>query len=65
MKITKTIELTDEERLTIERYLDITLKIANVAECSFDDVLDYFFSKADSSGGRCSISALHNIEDIG
>ena len=65
MNITRTIELTDEERATVSKFLKITDDIATIAECSMSDVFLYFADTADLIGDRYSIDNLHQIDDIG
>ena len=65
MNITRTIELTDEERVTISKFLRITDDIATVVGCSMDDVFSYFVDTANLMGDKYSIDNLHQIDDIG
>lgn len=65
MNITRTIELTDEERVTVSRFLKITDDIATIARCSMDEVFQYFVDTADLIGDGYSIDNLHQIDDIG
>ena len=66
MKITRTIELDDNDRLTVTKFLKLTDKISNVVGCSMDDVFVYFSEQAEIlADGEYNISALHQLEDIG
>ena len=66
MKITRTVELDDNDRLTVTKFLKLTDKISNVVGCSMDDVFEYFSEQAEIlADGEYSISALHQLEDIG
>lgn len=66
MKITRTIKLDDNDRLTVCRFLKLTDRISDVARCSMDDVFEYFGNQAEIlADGEYSISALHQIKDIG
>ena len=66
MKITRTIELDDTDRVTVQRFLKLTDRISDIARCSMDDVFLYFSNQAElMDNGEYSISALHQIEDIG
>lgn len=64
MKITRTIELDDKDRLTVERFLNLVDKVSDVARCSMDDVFLYFADKAELTDDGYSIGVLHQIEDI-
>ena len=66
MKITRTIELDDQDRLTVCRFLKLADNVSDVARCSMDDVFLYLANQAEiQDNGEYSISALHQIEDIG
>lgn len=66
MKITRTVELDDSDRLTVCRFLKLADKISDVARCSMDDVFLYFSDKVEIlADGEYSITSLHQIEDIG
>ncbi len=66
MKITRTIELEDADRLAISKVLAITDKIAIVTGCSMGEVFEYFLDKSEIlSDNTFSITALHQIDDIG
>jgi len=66
MKITRTIELDDNDRLTVCRFLKLVDKISDVSRCSMDDVFLYLADQAELlADGEYSITSLHQIEDIG
>ena len=66
MKITRTIELDDNDRLTVQRFLKLTDKISDVVGCSMVNVCEYFCDQVEIlENGEYSITALHQIEDIG
>ena len=66
MKITRTIELDENDRQIVEKFLEMTDRISNVVGCSMEDVYDYFVEQAVISGDdEYSITALHQIKDIG
>ena len=66
MKITRTIELDDNDRLTVCRFLKLTDKISDVTGGDMRDVFDYFQNQAELlADGEYSITSLHQIEDIG
>lgn len=65
MQITRTIELTDRERLVVANFLNLTDKISDVARCSMDDVFEYFAEKAEITEDGYEIGALHQLSDIG
>ena len=46
MKIARTIELDDNDRLAVQRFLKLTDKISDVAGCSMVDVFEYFSDQA-------------------
>lgn len=65
MTITRTVELTDKERLTVQNFLKLADEISDAAGCSMDDVMLYFSDKAvllDDDTYR--IVALHQLTDI-
>lgn len=65
MKITRTIELSDNDRLTVQRFLKLTDEISDIAGCSMDDVFMYFGDKAElTNEGEYIIESLHQIADI-
>lgn len=66
MKITRTIELDDNDRLTVTRFLKLVDRISEVSSGDMRGVFDYFVSQAEIlADGEYSITALHQIEDIG
>ena len=65
MKTTRTIELTDEEREIVSKFLKITDDISTIAGCSMCEVFEYFADTADLNGDEYSIRRLHQIDDIG
>ena len=66
MKITRTIELDENDRQIVEKFLKMTDRISDVVGCSMEDVYDYFAEQAEMlADGEYSITALHQIEDIG
>ena len=66
MQIVQTIELTDEERITVSKFLKLADTISDVARCSMDDVFVYFADKAEiiEENNAYSIGAIHQITDI-
>ena len=66
MKITRTIELDENDRQLVAKFLKMTDRISDVVGCSMEDVYDYFVEQAElMADGEYSITALHQIEDIG
>lgn len=66
MKITRTIELDDNDRLTICRFLKLADRISEVSSGDMRSVFEYFLEQAEIlADGEYSITALHQIEDIG
>lgn len=65
MKVTQTIELNDEERLTVQRFLYLTDQISDISGRTMDDVFNYFASKSELiDGNRYSFSGLVQIAEI-
>lgn len=65
MKITRTIELNDEERLTVSRFMNLVDKLSDIAGCELDDVFTYFIEKSEfTEDNGHTICALHQIDDI-
>ena len=65
MKVVQTIELTDNERLTVSNFLKLADDISDVAGCSMDEVFVYFADKSKITDTEdYSICALHEIKDI-
>lgn len=66
MKITmRTIELDDNDKTVISKFLKLTNEIYQNADCTMTDVFQYFAIKADSDmNGNYSISDFHLISDI-
>lgn len=65
MQIVQTIELTDEERITVSHFLKLVDTISDVARCSMDDVFVYFADKAEIiENNAYSVGAIHQIKDI-
>ena len=66
MEVVQTIELNNEERLTVSRFIQLVDKISDIAGCSMDDVFIYFLGKAEIIEiNKYSIGAIHQIKDIG
>ena len=66
MKINKTFELTDEERLTVSRFLRLVDEISDATgNRSMDDVFNYFVETAElDDGGYYNIGNLHKLDEI-
>ena len=47
MKVTQTIQLSDDERLAIQKVLGLCDEISDIAHCSMRDVFDYLTAEAD------------------
>jgi hypothetical protein len=50
MKVTQTIELEDNERLAIQKVLEICDEISDIAHCSMVGVFEYLTDVADVIG---------------
>lgn len=65
MKTTQTIELSDDERLTLSRALKLIDQISDVVDDTMANVFDYFVDNSDiTENGHYSVKALHNIKEI-
>lgn len=65
MEVVRTIELNDDERLTVAKFLKLTDQISDYAKCSMDDVFLYLADSAEITESGYNIKALHQIDDIG
>ena len=66
MKITRTVELDDNDRRIVAKFLKLADRISDVAGCSMEDVFLYFGNQAEIlADGEYSITSLHQISDIG
>ena len=65
MQITRTIELNEEERKTIEKFFSIADKISDVAGCSMCEVFEYFSDVIEIIDDyEYRIGILHQIADM-
>lgn len=65
MKVTQTIELNDEERLTVQNFLYLTDQISDISGRTMDDVFNYFARESELiDGERYSFSGLVQIAEI-
>lgn len=65
MKVVKTIELSDGERLVLSRALKLIDQISDVVDDTMTSVFDYFVDNSDiTEDGHYSVKALHNIEEM-
>lgn len=65
MEVVRTIELSDDERLTVAKFLKLADHISDYVRCSMDDVFLYFADSAEMTESGYNIKALHQIDDIG
>ncbi len=61
MTTTQTLELNDNERLTLQKALGIICDIAAIANTSVDKVFEYLCEAAEIKDRVCTIKAVHNI----
>ena len=47
MKVTQTIQLSDDERMAIQKALCLCDEISEIAHCSMRDVFDYLTAEAE------------------
>lgn len=65
MKVTQTIELSDSERITLEKALSLIDQIADVVDDSMESVFEYFVVNSDPTEGKgYKVKALHSIKEI-
>ncbi|SDB15274.1 hypothetical protein [Eubacterium oxidoreducens] len=65
MKVTQTIELTDAERITVQKFLKLSDDISSMTRISMSDVFEYFVDNADiQDDDTYVISELHQINDM-
>lgn len=65
MKITKTVELTNKEKETIQDFLKMVDEISDAAKCPMGTVISYFANEAACSERGYTIGMLHLLDDIG
>ncbi len=66
MKVTQTIELSDDERAVLGKALHLIDRIADIADVSMADAFDYIVDNSDpTDGGKCYyVMPLHNIKEM-
>ena len=65
MKTVQTIDLSNDERETIEKALYLIDQIWKVTDVSLADIFEYFAETSDlTTDGHYSVKALHNIEEM-
>ena len=65
MKTTQTIELSDDERKTLEKALNLIDQIWKVTDTPMADIFEYFVVNSDlTADGRYKVNALHSINEI-
>lgn len=65
MKVTQTIELSDDERITLEKALSLIDKIADVVDDTMENVFEYFVVNSDPTEGKgYYVKPLHDITEI-
>lgn len=64
MITTQTIELNDNERLTLQKALGIIIDISAIANTSANNVFDYLCEIAEVKDNQYLIKALHNIYEM-
>ena len=65
MKTTQTIELSNDERETLEKTLYLMDQIWKVTDVSLADAFEYFIETSDlTADGHYKVKALHSIKEI-
>ena len=65
MKTTQTIELSNEERKTLENALYLIDQIWKVTDAPIADIFEYFTVNSDlTADGHYKVNALHSIREI-
>ena len=65
MKTTQTIELNNNERLTLGKALKIMDEVSNIVGIPMVDVFEYFAGVSDSTDdGHYEVKALHYIAEM-
>lgn len=65
MKTTQTIELSDDERKTLEKALYLIDQIWKVTDAPMEDIFEYFTVNSDlTTDGHYKVKALHSIKEI-
>ena len=65
MKTTQTIELSDDERETLEKALYLIDQIWKVTDAPMADIFEYFTVDSDlTADGHYKVKALHSIKEI-
>ncbi len=65
MKVTQTIELSDSERITLEKALSLIDQIADVVDDSMESVFEYFVVNSDPAEDKgYYVKPVHDIAEM-
>lgn len=64
MEVVRTVELSDDERLTVSKFLKLAEDISSIVGCSVCDVFEYFLDEAEITENGYNIKALHQLDEI-
>jgi hypothetical protein len=65
MKVTKTIELSNDERETLEKALSLIDQIADVVDDTMESVFEYFVVNSDPTEGKgYYVKSVHDITEM-
>ena len=63
MKAIQTIELSDDERVILQKALYLIDQISDVTNIGMCEIFDYFLD-SETDDGHYSVKALHNIKEM-
>ena len=65
MKTTQTIELSDDERKTLEKALSLIDQMADVVDDTMESVFEYFVVNSDPTEGKgYYVKPVHDITEM-
>lgn len=65
MKVTQTIELSDSERITLEKALSLIDQMADVVDDTMESVFEYFVVNSDPTEGKgYCVKPVHDIAEM-